>query len=97
MCGDCVGHCRDNFWMLAHAEIIIGTPDNDIALTIRAMMACVWMLACKPFQINKTSISALAFQPVQLALVLLAIVQIKNLQVLKPIPAWRDKKLLNNL
>ena len=72
--------------MLAHAEIVIGTPDNDIALTIRAVIAGMGVPAGKPFQLNKMPVPALTFQPVQLVPEFLAIVQVKRLRMFMKMP-----------
>ena len=69
--------------MLSHAEIVIRAPDNDIPFAIRPVIAGMRMLAGNAFQLDKMPIPALTFQPVQLILEFLAVIQFKRPRVFK--------------
>jgi hypothetical protein len=48
--------------MLAHAEIIVRAPDNDIPLAARAVPERMGELPCVAFQVGEDAIAALTFQ-----------------------------------
>ena len=58
-------HRADHLWMLAHAEIVVGAPDHDIALAFRRMPGSVREPARDPLEIGKDPIAPLVMQAIE--------------------------------
>ena len=59
-------HRRDHVRMLAHAQIIVGTPDGDLLRRAIVVTQGNRMTADDPLELDEMPIAVLGFQPVQL-------------------------------
>ena len=59
-------HRLDHRRMLAHAQIIVGTPDSDILYPIRRMVGGTGKFARLTFKLGEVPIVAFGFQSVEL-------------------------------
>ena len=55
---ECFVHRCEHRRMLAHAEVIVGTPDGHLVL--QAVIEGLWKMAWAPFEIGKDPISIFA-------------------------------------
>src|SRR5437763_6848518 len=55
-------HCVDYLRVLAHAEIVVRTPDHDVPLAARAVPERVGELPCLALQISEDTIATLPLQ-----------------------------------
>ena len=51
-------HGREHFGMLAHAKIIVGAPDGDVAHAVRPMVRRLGKRACSALQIGEHAVAA---------------------------------------
>src|SRR6202000_1703511 len=58
-------HGTDHFRMLAHAEIVVGAPDHDIARPGWAVPHRMREAACDPLEIGKHAIAAFVMEAVE--------------------------------
>ena len=63
--GGGLDHGADHLRMLAHAEIVVGAPDHDIALALRRMPDRVRKPAGDPLEIGKDAIAPLVMQAIE--------------------------------
>src|SRR3989442_16007024 len=59
-CG--LDHGADHFRMLAHAEIVVGAPDHDIAATLRRVPDRMRKASCDPLEIGENAVAPLVMQ-----------------------------------
>jgi hypothetical protein len=64
---DSLLHGVDHGGVLAHAEIVIGTPDGHLPLAIRRITGGAREMAAVPLEIRKNAIPAFLMQAIQLA------------------------------
>ena len=58
-------HGADNLGMLAHPEIVVGTPDHDVALALRRVPDRMREAAREPFEVGENPIAALVMEAVE--------------------------------
>ena len=58
-------HGADHFRMLAHAEIVVGAPDHDIAATLRRVPDRMREAARDPFEVGENAVAPLVMQAVE--------------------------------
>ena len=63
-CGG-LDHGADHLRMLAHAEIVVGTPDHDIARALRRVPDRVREAAGDPFEVGENTVAPLVMQAVE--------------------------------
>src|SRR5580700_10967669 len=61
-------HRRQHFRVLAHAEIVVGTPHRNLATTVAAMVHRPREMTGSAFEIGKNAVASLAPQLTQLPL-----------------------------
>ena len=62
-CG--LDHGADHLRMLAHAEIVVGAPDHDIARPLRAVPHRMREPAGDPLEVSEHAVAALVMQAVE--------------------------------
>src|SRR5437763_6276210 len=55
-------HRFDHFWVLAHAEIVVGAPEHDIVLAVRTIPESMGELSHFALQVDEDAIAPLALQ-----------------------------------
>jgi len=60
-CG--LDHRSDHFGMLAHPEVIVGAPDDDVARPLRGMPDRMREAPGKPFEIGKDPVAVFVPEP----------------------------------
>jgi len=60
--GGGLDHGADHFWMLAHAEIVVGAPDHDIACSLGRVPHRMGKPARDPFEIGENPVAPLVMQ-----------------------------------
>src|SRR5579871_2686953 len=55
-------HRADYFRVLAHSEVIVGTPHHDIALALRGMPHGMGISPRQPFEVGKHAVTPLGVQ-----------------------------------
>ena len=58
-------HGADHLGVLAHAEIVVGAPDHDVALALRRMPDGVRKPAGDPLEIGENAIAPLVMQAIE--------------------------------
>src|ERR1700710_1094863 len=58
-------HGADHFGVLAHAEIIVGAPDHDIARAARAVPHRMWKPAGNSLEIGENPVTPLIMQTIE--------------------------------
>ena len=58
-------HGADHLGMLAHAEIVVGTPDHDIARALRRVPERMREPAGDPFEVGENAVAPLVMQAVE--------------------------------
>ena len=74
----CVAHGADHVRVLAHAEIVIGTPDDHFMHAAITVMQRHRMASGNPLQLNKMPVAILGFQPIQSRIEMRIIVAVKR-------------------
>jgi hypothetical protein len=59
-------HRLDHLGVLAHAEIVVRTPDGYFLLAIGRVARCARKIAAMAFQIGKNAVTAFSVKPIQL-------------------------------
>src|ERR1700741_3946250 len=76
--GGGLDHGADHLGVLAHAEIVVGTPDHDVALADRRVPHRMREAASDPFQIGKNPVAPLVMHAVEGGLEKLAVIHRKT-------------------
>ena len=58
-------HGADHLGVLAHAEIVVGAPDHDVALAFRRVPDRMRKAACDPFEVGEHPVAPLVMQAVE--------------------------------
>ncbi|MEY9172082.1 hypothetical protein ABIF15_003314 [Bradyrhizobium elkanii] len=58
-------HGADHLGVLAHAEIVVGAPDHDVAAASRRMPGRVREAACDPLEVGEHPVAPLVVQAVE--------------------------------
>ena len=58
-------HGADHLGMLAHAEVVVGAPDHDVARPLRGVPDGVRKSACDTLQLGEHPVAALVVQPAE--------------------------------
>ncbi len=83
-------HGADHFRVLAHAEIVVGAPDHDIARALRRVPDRMRETACDPFKVGKNAVAPLVMQAVEGGTEKFAVIHHKDLE---PEPAGLASRL----
>jgi hypothetical protein len=83
-----ITHRGDNIRVLAHAQIIIRAPDNDLMHAVTAMMQRYWMTAGNALQLDEVPISTLGLQSIELRFEMRVIVAVKRHAVARFFLEW---------
>jgi hypothetical protein len=76
--GGGLDHGADHLRMLAHAEIVVGAPDHDIARALRRVPHRMREPARDPLEIGKNAVAPLVMQAIEGVLEKLAIIHRKT-------------------
>src|SRR5262245_12045872 len=63
--GGGLDHGADHLGMLAHAEIVVGAPDHDIARALRRVPDRMRKTACDTFEVGENTVAALFMQAIE--------------------------------
>ena len=73
-------HGADHFGVLAHAEIVVGAPDHDIARTLRAVPHRMRKPAGDPLEVGENPVAAFIMQAIEGGTEELAVIHGENLE-----------------
>ena len=73
-------HRADHLGVLAHAEIVVGAPDHDVARPLRRMPGRVREPAGDPFQVGEDAVAPLVMQAAEGGSEVLAVIHRENLE-----------------
>src|SRR6202000_967783 len=78
--GGGLDHGADHFGMLAHAEIVVGTPDHDVARPLRGMPHRMREPAGDPLEIGENPVAPFIMQTAEGGTEKLTVIHRKNLE-----------------